>query len=139
MAIVFPQSFESIMQSLKTEGKKSTGKLFFQINCEVNKCLALFLFAPRRFSLWWSWTAGWREEDMKGEKVEMSERCWSNIRFDDRFPVEVRGPVDQVEGAEEDGEHYPGHFVDLADAVVGLFGVQRRLGFSALHLNRGAV
>lgn len=62
-----------------------------------------------------------------------------NGSFNHRFPVEVCGPVDQVESPKEDREHYPGHLVNFADAVVGLFGVHCRLGLCALQLDSGAV
>lgn len=62
-----------------------------------------------------------------------------NGSFNSRFPVEVCGPVDQVESPKEDREHYPGHLVNFADAVVGLFGVHCRLGLSAFQLDSGAV
>lgn len=81
-------------------------------------------------------TAEKKDEDERRERVRLCRRHGS---FDHRFPVEVRGPVDQVEGTEEDGEDYPRHLVDLADAVVGLLGVGRRLALGALHLHRGAV
>lgn len=58
--------------------------------------------------------------------------------FDDGLPVQIRGPVDQVEGPKQDREHYPGHLIDLADAVVSLFGVGS-LGFGGFELHRGAV
>lgn len=59
-----------------------------------------------------------------------------------RFPVKVRGPVDQVEGAEEDGENDAGHLVDLAHAVVRLLGVGqpcRRHRVGAAQLRRHAM
>lgn len=40
--------------------------------------------------------------------------------FDDRFPVQVRGPVDQVEAPEQHRKHDAGDAVDLTDAVEGL-------------------
>ena len=49
--------------------------------------------------------------------------CRSDNSFHNRFSVQVCRPVDEVEGSEEDGEHYPRHLVYLADAVVGLLGV----------------
>lgn len=50
------------------------------------------------------------------------------------FPVEIRGPVHQVEGPKEHWENYPGHLVDLAHTVVSLFGVRSlSLGWLQLH------
>ena len=40
--------------------------------------------------------------------------------FDYGLPVQVRGPVDQVEAPEQNREHDAGDAVDLADAVEGL-------------------
>lgn len=56
---------------------------------------------------------------------------WIHI-LDDRLSVEVRGPVDQVEAAEQYWEHDAGDAVDLTDAVECLlalfsFGLARRL------------
>lgn len=53
--------------------------------------------------------------------------------LDDGLSVEVRGPVDQVEAAEQYGEHDAGDAVDLTDAVERLlallsFGLARGLG-----------
>lgn len=58
--------------------------------------------------------------------------------FDHRFPIEIRGPVHQVEGPKQHWEHNPGHLVNLAHAVVGLLGV-RELGFTGSELHRCAV
>lgn len=55
-----------------------------------------------------------------------------------RLPVEIRGPVNQVEGPKQHRKHDPGHLVDLAHAVVGLFGVGG-LGFGRFELHRCAV
>ena len=54
--------------------------------------------------------------------------------FDYWFSIEVRGPVHQVESPKQDWEHYPGHLVNLAHAVVSLFGVWG-LGFRGFELN----
>lgn len=57
--------------------------------------------------------------------------------FYHRFSVQVSCPVDEVEGPKEDGEHNPGHLVDLADAVVRLLGVHHLgLGGPELHRRR---
>lgn len=58
--------------------------------------------------------------------------------FDHWFPVEIRGPVHQVEGPKQHREHYPGHLVNLAHAVVSLFGV-RGLGLRGFELYCRAV
>lgn len=62
-----------------------------------------------------------------------------NGSFNHWFPVEVCGPVNQIESPKENREHYPGHLVNFADAVVGLFGVRCRLGLGTLQLDCGAV
>lgn len=58
--------------------------------------------------------------------------------FDHWFPIEIRGPVHQVEGPKQHREHYPGHLVNLAHAVVSLFGVWS-LGFRGFELHSSAV
>lgn len=73
---------------------------------------------------------------IKGEKRE--RLCRGSHSFHHRFSVQIRSPVDEVEGSKEDGKNYPGHLVDLADAVVGLLGVHH-LGLSAPELHRRGV
>lgn len=58
--------------------------------------------------------------------------------FDHWFPIEIRGPVHQVEGPKQHREHYPGHLVNLAHTVVSLFGVWC-LGFRGFELNSCAI
>ncbi len=62
----------------------------------------------------------------------------SHSSFDHWFPIEVRGPVHQVEGAKQHREHYPGHLVNLAHTVVSLFGVWG-LAFRGFELHSRAV
>lgn len=62
----------------------------------------------------------------------------SHRSFDHWFPVEICGPVNQVKGPKQHREHYPGHLVDLAHAVVSLFRV-RGFGFRGFELDRRAV
>lgn len=70
---------------------------------------------------------------LRGEEEEES-LCGGDHSLHHRLSVQVRGPVDQVEGSEQDGENYPRHLVDLADAVVGLLGVHHLgLGGPELH------
>lgn len=47
------------------------------------------------------------------------------------FLIQVGGPVDEVEGSEQQGEGYPGDPVNLAHAVEGLLGL-RGFGFGLL-------
>lgn len=71
------------------------------------------------------------------KKKERERLCRGDHSRHHRFSVEVRGPIDEVEGAEEDGEHYPRHLVDLAHAVVGLLRVHHLgLGGAELHRRR---
>lgn len=67
-----------------------------------------------------------------------SESLWSPCSFgrdhvlNDGFFVEVRGPVDQIEAAEQHREHDAGHAIDLAHAVerlLVLLGLGLHLGF----------
>lgn len=58
--------------------------------------------------------------------------------FDYGFPVEISGPVHQVEGPKQHWEHYPGHLVNLTHAVVSLFGVWG-LALRGLQLHSCAV
>lgn len=72
---------------------------------------------------------------------QKDERPWSQslLRpFDHWFPIEIRGPVHQVEGPKQHWEHYSGHLVNLAHAVVCLFGVGS-LGFRGFELHSCAV
>lgn len=71
-------------------------------------------------------------------REEEKRLCRGDHSLHHRLSVQVRGPVDQVEGSEQDGENYPRHLVDLADAVVGLLGVHH-LGLSGPELHRGGV
>lgn len=68
------------------------------------------------------------------------DESWRSLNgsFDHWFPIEIRGPVHQVEGPKQHREHYPGHLVNLAHTVVSLFGV-RGLGFRRLQLNSCAI
>lgn len=50
------------------------------------------------------------------------------------LPVEVRGPVDEVESTEKDREHYPRHLVDLTHAVVRLLRIHH-FGFGRTQLH----
>lgn len=70
----------------------------------------------------------WRKEGL----------CGGDHPLHHGLSVQVRGPVDQVEGSEQDGKDYPRHLVDLADAVVGLLGV-RHLGLGGPQLHRRGV
>lgn len=65
---------------------------------------------------------------------------WQRLHspFDHRFPIEIRGPIHQVEGPKQHREHYSGHLVNLAHAVVSLFGVWG-LGFSRFELYSRAI
>lgn len=102
----------------------------------VNECSSSF-FAR----LACHWILKWRRKrGCEGNvAVALGILCGLNGTFNHRFPVEVCGPVDQVKSPKEDREHYPGHLVNFADAVVCLFGVHCGLGLSTLQLNSGAV
>lgn len=71
--------------------------------------------------------------------LDVSPR-WRRLHssFDYGFPVQIGGPVHQVEGPKQHGEHYPGHLVDLTHAVVSLFGVWG-LALGGLELHGRAV
>lgn len=68
------------------------------------------------------------------EEEEEGGLCGGDHSLHHRLSVQVRGPVDQVEGSKQDGKNYPRHLVDLADAVVGLLGV-RHLGLGGPELH----
>ena len=65
--------------------------------------------------------------------------CRRHCPFDHRLPVKVGCPVDQVERPEKNRKHYPGHLVNLADAVVSLFRVDGSLCLAAFQLHGRAV
>lgn len=75
-----------------------------------------------------------------GEILKWFSGGWKilNCSFDHWLPVEIRGPVHQVEGPKKHREYDSGHLVDLADTVVSLFGV-RGLGLRRFELNSRAV
>lgn len=91
------------------------------------KCLALFLIT---FHLSNPRSAGQADGCPSLQSLHSS--------FDHRFSIEIRGPIHQVEGPKQHWKHYPGHLINLADAVVSLFWV-RSLWFRRFKLNSCAV
>lgn len=87
-----------------------------------------------RKSVWMS--RAWLDRPLRFSRVPSDPRLHGS--FDHWLPVEIRGPVHQVEGPKQHGEDYPGHLVNLAHTVVSLFGVWG-FTFRGLELHGRAV